>query len=87
MNGHVGWPVELIRRIRGCILEDVIGELTRYLRGWLGYFCLCEAQSVLRDLEGWLHRRFRSLMWKRWKRGAVRFRELRNRGVPSDIPH
>jgi len=76
---------ELTRRTRGCTLEDVIGELTRYLRGWLGYFGLCETQSVLRDLESWLHRRLRSLMWKRWKRGTVRFRELRNRGVRHDL--
>ena len=72
---------ELTRRTRGCTLEDVIGELTRYLRGWLGYFGFCQTQSVLRDLESWLHRRLRALMWKRWKRGTVRFRELRQRGV------
>ena len=76
---------ELTRRTRGCTLENVIGELTRYLRGWLGYFGFCETQSVLRDLEGWLHRRLRSLMWKRWKRGTVRFRELRKRGVSHSL--
>lgn len=76
---------ELTRRTRGCTLETVIGELTRYLRGWLGYFGYCQTQSVLRDLESWLHRRLRALMWKRWKRGRVRFRELRNRGVRHDL--
>lgn len=76
---------ELTRRTRGTALENVIGELTRYLRGWLGYFGFCETQSVLRDLESWLHRRLRALMWKRWKRGTVRFRELRARGVSHDL--
>lgn len=76
---------ELTRRTRGCTLEDVIGELPRYLRGRLGYFGDCETQSVLRDLESWLHRRLRALMWKRWKRGTVRFRELRQRGVSHDL--
>lgn len=76
---------ELTRRTRGAALETVIGELTRYLRGWLGYFGFCETQSVLRDLESWLHRRLRALMWKRWKRGTVRFRELRQRGVSRNL--
>ena len=60
-------------------------DLSRYLRGWLGYFGFCETQSVLRDLESWLHRRLRALLWKRWKRGMVRFRELRQRGVSHDL--
>jgi len=76
---------ELTGRTRGSTLEDVIGELTRYLRGWLGYFGFCQTQSVLRDLESWLHRRLRALLWKRWKRGPVRFRELRQRGVSHDL--
>lgn len=76
---------ELTRRTRGCTLENVIGELTGYLRGWLGYFGYCQTPSVLRDLESWLHRRLRALMWKRWKRGTTRFRELRQRGVSHDL--
>ena len=63
----------------------MIGELTRYMRGWLGYFGFCETQIVLRDLESWLHRRLRALLWKRWKLGTVRFRELRQSGVSHDL--
>jgi hypothetical protein len=29
----------------------------------------------------WLRRRLRSVIWKQWKRGTVRFRELTQRGV------
>jgi RNA-directed DNA polymerase len=76
---------ELTRRTRGGSLEEVIGGLTRYLRGWLGYFRFCQTPSVLRDLESWVHRRLRSLLWKRWKRGTARFAELRRRGVSHDL--
>jgi len=76
---------ELTRRTRGGSLEEVIGRLTSYLRGWLGYFGFCQTPSVLRDLESWLHRRLRSLLWKRWKRGRVRYAELRKRGVGRDL--
>ena len=76
---------ELTGRTRGGSLEDVIGRLGSYLRGWLGYFGRCQTPSVLRALESWLHRRLRALMWKRWKRGKRRYAELRQRGVGRDL--
>src|SRR5438477_5865275 len=56
-----------------------------YLRGWLGYFGDCQTPSVLHSLESWLRRRLRSVVWKQWKRGRTRFRELRKRGVGKDL--
>lgn len=76
---------ELTRRTRGDAVEEVVGSLARYLRGWLGYFRFCQTPSVLRDLESWVHRRLRSLLWKQWKRGQARFAELRKRGVGHDL--
>ena len=60
-------------------------ELAQYLRGWLGYFGKCETPSVLQSLEEWTRRRLRSAIWKHWKRGSVRFAELRKRGVNKDL--
>jgi hypothetical protein len=37
------------------------------------------------SLESWLRRRLRSVVWKQWKRGRTRFRELRKRGVGKDL--
>ncbi|HEV2731741.1 MAG TPA: group II intron reverse transcriptase/maturase [Terriglobales bacterium] len=72
---------EKTRRTRGDSLTQMSKELTAYLRGWLGYFGDCQTPSVLQRLESWLHRRLRSVVWKQWKRGRTRFRELRKRGV------
>jgi RNA-directed DNA polymerase len=72
---------ELTRRTRGVSIERMAEELTRYLRGWIGYFGKCETPSVLRSLEQWTRRRLRSVIWKQWKRGRVRFAELVKRGV------
>ncbi len=60
-------------------------ELTRYLRGWLGYFGKCQTPTVLKGLEKWLRRRLRSAIWKQWKQGTKRFAELRKRGVNGDL--
>lgn len=72
---------ELTRRTRGVSTERMAEQLSRYLRGWIGYFGKCETPSVLEGLEKWLRRRLRSAIWKQWKRGSVRFAELRKRGV------
>ena len=56
-----------------------------YLRGWIGYFGRCETPSVLEGLEQWFRRRLRSAIWKQWKRGSVRFAELRQRDVGKDL--
>lgn len=76
---------ELTRRTRGVSIERMSGELTRYLRGWIGYFGKCETPSVLQSLDRWTRRRLRSAIWKQWKRGSVRFAELRKRGVGKDL--
>lgn len=76
---------ELTRRTRGVSIERMAGDLTRYLRGWLGYFGNCETPSVLRRLEEWTRRRLRSAIWKQWKRGWTRFAELCKRGVEKKL--
>lgn len=75
----------LTRRTRGVSLTQMITELTPYLRGWRGYFGFCETPTVLRDLDSWVHRRLRCVVWKQWKRGRRRFAELRRLGVGKDL--
>jgi RNA-directed DNA polymerase len=76
---------ELTSRTRGVSIERMAEELARYLRGWLGYFGKCETPSVLDGLERWTRHRLRSVIWKQWKRGSVRFAELRKRGIDKDL--
>jgi RNA-directed DNA polymerase len=66
-------------------IQQMAEELTRYLRGWIGYFGNCETPRALQRLEEWTRRRLRSAIWKQWKRGTKRFAELRKRGVGKDL--
>jgi RNA-directed DNA polymerase len=72
---------ELTRRTRGISVEQMTKELATYLRGWKGYFGFSQTPSVLQRLEEWMRRRLRSVIWKQWKRGKVRFVKLRQRNV------
>ena len=76
---------ELTRRTRGVSVETMVAQLGRYLTGWRGYFGFCQTPSVLGSLDSWVRRRLRSVVWKQWKRGKVRFAELRKRGVGQDL--
>jgi len=76
---------ELTRRTRGVSMEKMVEQLGRYLTGWRGYFGFCQTPSVLQRLDQWLRRRLRSVVWKQWKYGGVRFAELRQRGLSKDL--
>jgi Group II intron, maturase-specific domain len=74
---------ELASRKRGISLVRMVHDLAEYLRGWNGYFGRCETPEVLDKLEKWPRRRLRSMVWKQWKRGTTRYRELWQRGIAA----
>ena len=76
---------ELTGRSRGISIEQMTKELADYLRGWQAYFGFCETPSVLGDLDQWLRRRLRAVIWKQWKRGKGRFRKLCELGIGKDL--
>ena len=76
---------EITRRSRGRSFPQIIEELAEYLRGWIGYYRLAEALSVLRDLDGWIRRRLRCYLVKQWiKNCYTRTRNLVRLGAAPD---
>jgi RNA-directed DNA polymerase len=76
---------DLTRRTRGVSLEQMTKELATYLRGWKSYFGFCETPSVLRGLDQWVRHRLRAMIWKQWKYGKTRFRQLRQQHIGTDL--
>ncbi len=74
---------ELTKRTRGRSIGSIIWELNEYLRGWWGYFSLCETPTSVRKLNAWVLRRLRAYIWKQWKLPKTKLRELRKRGLPD----
>ena len=73
---------ELFRMGRGRNLERFIREdLNPVLRGWINYFSLSETRGTFKELDEWLRRRLRCMLWRQWKRGWTRFKRLRARGL------
>ena len=74
----------LTRRTRSGKLEDIVSEVNRYVIGWTAYFRLADTPSLFEGLDAWVRRRLRQMLWKRWKRGTTRYRELVRLGVPPE---
>ena len=49
-------------------IYQIIQDLNSYLRGWKTYFQIQEFKYPLRDLDGWIRSRLRSMQLKKWKR-------------------
>ena len=73
----------LTKRTRSGKLEDNIQEINTYVVGWIGYYRQANTPSVYEGLDSWIRRRLRQMVWKRWKRGTTRYRELVRMGVPK----
>jgi RNA-directed DNA polymerase len=75
----------LSRARRGVSLARRVEDLTRYLRGWCGYYGHCQNPLHLRTLNGWIRRRLRCSVWRQWKHGPRRYKQLVQRGVRPDV--
>ena len=68
---------ELFRMGRGRNLRRFIDEtLNPVLRGWINYFRLAEVKGFAEELDGWVRRRLRVVLWRQWKRGRTRYKRL-----------
>jgi RNA-directed DNA polymerase len=60
---------ELTRRTRGVSLNQMIASLTPYLVGWGNYYGFCQTPRVVHNLNAWIRRRLRMVVWRQWNNG------------------
>ncbi len=72
---------ELLKKGRGRSLSTVIEQLKPKLRGWAVYFRLVEVKSTFEELDMWIRRRLRLLLWRHWKRPKTRVKRLIHLGI------
>jgi len=71
----------LFRAGRGRNLQRFIQDLAPVLRGWVNYFRLAEVKGVFEELDEWMRRKLRALLWRQWKRPYARAKNLMKRGL------
>lgn len=75
---------ELFRKGRGRNLQRFILELAPVLRGWMNYYRLSQVKGVFDELDQWIRRKLRGLLWRRWKRSYTRAKNLMRRGLAEE---
>lgn len=74
---------QLCRQGRGRSLSRLIESMNPVLRGWMNYFSLTQSRRPIEELDTWLRRRLRSIVWRQWKRPKTRESKLRAHGLDA----
>ena len=69
---------------RGRNIRQVIREINRFTRGWIGYFRLATVPHAFEVLDQWLRRRLRNILWEQWRTPQTRDRKRVALGVDAE---
>lgn len=67
----------ITKQMRGSKITDSIRkQIMPITRGWANYFGLAEERRIFGDLDGWIRRKIRNILWRQWKRPRTRCKRL-----------
>ncbi len=69
---------------QGWNISKTVKEMNPKLRGWVNYFRHAAGESLFKELDGWLRRRLRCIVWRQWKRAYTRAKNLIKLGLSGD---
>jgi len=72
---------EIFRRGRGRNLRRVIAEVNEATVGWVNYFRLAQVKGIFEELDQWLRRKLRCILWRQWKRPWTRAKRMLSFGL------
>jgi RNA-directed DNA polymerase len=76
---------ESFHRGKGRRLDRFIeDELNPILRGWGNYFGLAETERTFEELDQWVRRKLRQMLWRQWKRRYTRATRMIQRGLATE---
>lgn len=68
---------------KGSSLPRTIEKLNPVLRGWMNYFSLSQSRRPIEELDAWVRRRLRCLVWRQWKRPRTRATKMLALGLDA----
>lgn len=76
---------QIFRQGRGRNVGRFIKDtLTPFIRGWINYFRLTDVKTFAKELDKWVRRKLRNIIWRQWKKPQTRYKKLRRRGVSEE---
>lgn len=75
----------LTKKMRGSKLtESIRKQLMPITRGWANYFGIAEERGIFENLDGWIRRKIRDILWRQWKRPRTRCKRLMELGLKEN---
>ena len=72
----------IFRRGRGRNIGRLIKEeLNPVIRGWGNYFSLNRVKKIPEELDFWIRRKLRCIIWRQMKRAGTRGKRMKKRGL------
>ncbi|MBF0384704.1 MAG: hypothetical protein HQL27_02420 [Candidatus Omnitrophica bacterium] len=72
----------IFRRGRGRNIGRLITEeLNPVIRGWSNYFSFTRVKKILEELDYWIRRKLRCILWRQMKRAKTRGKRLMQQGL------
>ena len=71
----------LTGRSKGISMDDRLLKLKQSIQGWVNYFRFADMKTLAKNLDEWVRRRIRMVVWKSWKRVRTRFVSLQKLGL------
>jgi hypothetical protein len=62
-------------------VASIIEELNPKLSGWITYYRLTKVKGIVEELDQWIRRRLRCIIWRQLKRVYARAKALIRRGL------
>jgi len=75
---------EIFRRGRGRNLRKVIAELNEATLGWVNYFRLAQVKGIFEELDQWIRRKLRCILWRQWKKPRTRAKKMISFGLDKE---
>lgn len=76
---------DIFRGGSGCNIGRLINErVNPVVRGWKNYFKLSRVKTIVEELDGWIRRRLRLVIWRQMKRVWTRAKRLMGRGLDKE---
>lgn len=72
-------------RSNGMGIEARKSRLNQMVRGWMNYFKLADARTLIQSLDEWIRSRIRMVTWKGWKKVRTRFENLKRLGIKEEL--
>ena len=71
----------ILVRSKNISLDERFLKLKQLIYGWINYFRIANMKMLMKEIDHWIRRKLRVIIWKQWKKIRKRYTSLRKLGI------